>query len=115
MAAAVPNNQRTRPATLSTSESGSSVRTTNNTTSPPATTPEQVLSPTSAQPPSKDRPRSGDDAWLTAHDDPVASMRTSSGCVTLADLQNDGDYKLVVADFGTGDKDMKLKLYKVRS
>nr|KAG5712923.1 hypothetical protein BaRGS_007520 [Batillaria attramentaria] len=33
-------------------------------------------------------------------------------CMTLSDIQADGDYKLIIADLGTGSYDMKLKVYK---
>lgn len=32
--------------------------------------------------------------------------------MTLSDIQADGDWKLIVADLGTGTYDMKLKVYK---
>ena len=32
--------------------------------------------------------------------------------MTLSDIQADGDYKLIIADLGTGSYDMKLKVYK---
>jgi Bardet-Biedl syndrome 1 protein len=32
--------------------------------------------------------------------------------MTLADIQADGDFKLIIADLGTGTYDMKLKVYK---
>ena len=33
-------------------------------------------------------------------------------CVALCDLTGDGDTKLVVADLGTGNYNMKLRVYK---
>ena len=33
-------------------------------------------------------------------------------CVTLSDLTGDGDSKLVVADLGSGNYNMKLRVYK---
>lgn len=50
--------------------------------------------------------------WLDAHYDPVANLFTFSSCVALADLQGDGENKLVVGDLGTGLYNMKLKVYK---
>eukprot|EP00111_Clytia_hemisphaerica_P010146 TCONS_00029654-protein len=50
--------------------------------------------------------------WLDAHFNPVASLNTFTSCIALADLQADGEYKLVVADLGTGQSNMKLKVYK---
>ncbi|XP_069116574.1 BBSome complex member BBS1-like [Argopecten irradians] len=50
--------------------------------------------------------------WLDAYHDPVASLYTLTQCVTLSDIQADGDWKLVIADLGTGSYDMKLKVYK---
>ena len=50
--------------------------------------------------------------WLDAYHDPVASIYTFTQCLTLSDIQADGDWKLIVADLGTGTYDMKLKVYK---
>ncbi|GIY18457.1 bardet-Biedl syndrome 1 protein [Caerostris darwini] len=50
--------------------------------------------------------------WLHAHYDPLATLYTFSSCMCLADLHGDGDYKLIVADLGTGTHNMKLKVYK---
>ncbi|XP_007431861.1 Bardet-Biedl syndrome 1 protein [Python bivittatus] len=50
--------------------------------------------------------------WLDAHYDPVANLHTFSSCVTLADLHGDGDYKLVVGNFGSTGHEMKLKVYQ---
>ena len=57
---------------------------------------------------------SGPDAerWLKAFEDPLASIYTFSCCVALCDLTGDGDTKLVVADLGTGNYNMKLRVYK---
>lgn len=52
------------------------------------------------------------DKWLDAYHDPVASIYTFTQCLTLSDIQADGDWKLIVADLGTGTYDMKLKVYK---
>ncbi|XP_069501037.1 BBSome complex member BBS1 [Ambystoma mexicanum] len=50
--------------------------------------------------------------WLDAHYDPVANLYTFSSCTALADLQGDGESKLVVGDLGTGLYNMKLKVFK---
>ena len=67
--------------------------------------------------------------WLEAHRDPLADIYTFSSCVALSDLtgqifalswemcldkifSGDGDNRLVVADLGTGDFNMKLRVYK---
>ncbi|KAL3873186.1 hypothetical protein ACJMK2_036333 [Sinanodonta woodiana] len=52
------------------------------------------------------------DKWLDAYRDPVASLYTFTQCITLADIQADGDWKLIIADLGTGMFNMKLKVYK---
>ena len=48
--------------------------------------------------------------WLNAHTDTRAAVYTFSSCITLADLNADGDFKLVVADLGTGSANVKLKV-----
>ncbi|CAL1540056.1 unnamed protein product [Lymnaea stagnalis] len=55
---------------------------------------------------------SSSEKWLDAYYDPVASLYTFTQCLTLSDIQADGDWKLIVADLGTGSYDMKLKVYK---
>jgi hypothetical protein len=45
--------------------------------------------------------------WLNAWHDPIASVKAFTNCVRLADLNADGDYKLLIAD-----ADKKLKVYK---
>ncbi|KAM4623579.1 BBSome complex member BBS1 isoform 2-T2 [Polymixia lowei] len=50
--------------------------------------------------------------WLDAHYDPVASLYTFSSCIDLADLNGDGENKLVIGDLGTGSSNMKLKVYR---
>ena len=50
--------------------------------------------------------------WLDAYHDPVASLYTFTQCITLSDIQADGDWKLIIADLGTGTFNMKLKVYK---
>ena len=54
----------------------------------------------------------GNEKWLNAYHDPVASLYTLTQCIALSDIQADGDWKLVIADLGTGSYDMKLKVYK---
>ncbi|CAL4179432.1 unnamed protein product, partial [Meganyctiphanes norvegica] len=54
----------------------------------------------------------GLERWLTAHNDPLASLYTFSSCMALADLHGDGESKLIIADLGTGAYNMKLKVYK---
>ena len=51
--------------------------------------------------------RAATDPWLHAWHDPVAGISTPSSCVRLADLDGDGDAKLLVAD-----SDKKLKIFK---
>ncbi|ELT99525.1 hypothetical protein CAPTEDRAFT_108485, partial [Capitella teleta] len=53
-----------------------------------------------------------DDKWLEAHYDPVSSLYTFTQCITMSDINADGDHKLIIADLGTGSYDMKLKVYK---
>jgi len=48
--------------------------------------------------------------WLDAHKDTRAAIYTFSMCITLADLNADGDFKLIVADLGTGSTNVKLKV-----
>ncbi|KAK3932957.1 Bardet-Biedl syndrome 1 protein-like protein [Frankliniella fusca] len=50
--------------------------------------------------------------WLNAHTDTRAAVYTFSSCIALADLNADGDFKLIVADLGTGSTNVKLKVYK---
>uniref|UniRef100_A0A8W8IDM9 Bardet-Biedl syndrome 1 N-terminal domain-containing protein n=2 Tax=Magallana TaxID=2171616 RepID=A0A8W8IDM9_MAGGI len=54
----------------------------------------------------------GNDKWLEAYKDPVASLYTLTQCICLSDVQADGDWKLIIADLGTGSFNMKLKVYK---
>ena len=46
--------------------------------------------------------RDQESVWLSAHQDPVANLYTFSSSLSLADLNADTDYKLLVADLGTG-------------
>ena len=52
------------------------------------------------------------DNWLSAHYDPIAGLYTFSPCITLSDLNGDGDNRLVIADLGTGMLNMALKVFK---
>ncbi|XP_065062005.1 Bardet-Biedl syndrome 1 protein homolog [Rhopilema esculentum] len=54
----------------------------------------------------------GSSVWLNAHYNPVASIYTFTSCTALADLNADGEHKLIVADLGTGASNMKLKVFK---
>ena len=45
--------------------------------------------------------------WLHAWYDPLASLHTTTSLVRLCDVNNDGDYKLLVTDL-----EKKLKIYK---
>jgi hypothetical protein len=48
--------------------------------------------------------------WLDAFNDPQASIYTFSQCMTLADINADGNYKLIISDLGTGTTNIKLKV-----
>lgn len=48
--------------------------------------------------------------WLDAHYDPMANIHTFSSCLALADLNGDGEYKLVVGDLGPGGQQSRLKV-----
>ncbi len=45
--------------------------------------------------------------WLHAWHDPVAGIKAYTPCIRLADLNGDGEHRLLV-----GDSDRKLKIYK---
>lgn len=49
--------------------------------------------------------------WLQAFHEPSAALYTFSSCIALADLNGDGDHKLIIADLGAGAYSMKLKVY----
>lgn len=53
----------------------------------------------------------GSSSWLDAHYDPVASLNTLTACMVLEDLNCDGDYKLLIGDFGSGAFDVKMKVF----
>jgi hypothetical protein len=48
--------------------------------------------------------------WLDAFNDSNASIYTFSRCMTFADINADGDYKLIITDLGTGTTNIKLKV-----
>lgn len=48
--------------------------------------------------------------WLNAYYDPIAALYSFSSCVALADLNGDGDNKLLIANLGNGAFNMKLKV-----
>lgn len=50
--------------------------------------------------------------WLDAHYDPVAGLYTFSSCMDLADLNGDGENRLLVGDLGSGSSGMKLRVYR---
>ncbi|XP_039273408.2 BBSome complex member BBS1-like [Styela clava] len=50
--------------------------------------------------------------WIEAHFDPMAGFYTFSPCLSLTDLNGDGDYKLLLASLGSGVYNMKLKVFK---
>ncbi|CAG7730542.1 unnamed protein product [Allacma fusca] len=50
--------------------------------------------------------------WLDAFSDTHATIYTFPSCVATADLTGDGDYRLIVADLGTGNVPSKLRIYK---
>nr|XP_002125520.1 Bardet-Biedl syndrome 1 protein homolog [Ciona intestinalis] len=50
--------------------------------------------------------------WLNAYYDPVAGIYTFPSCIALADLNSDGDNKLVIADLGSGLYKMTLKVFQ---
>ena len=52
------------------------------------------------------------DSWISAFQDPVAGINTSSCCMALEDLNGDGENKLIIADIGTTPFDIRLKVYK---
>jgi Bardet-Biedl syndrome 1 protein len=58
--------------------------------------------------------KEGSPKWLDAHYDPVANIRSLTQCIVFSDINADGDYKLVLADFG--DRwvagNVKVKVYK---
>lgn len=50
--------------------------------------------------------------WLDAFSDTQATIYTFPNCVATADLVGDGDYRLIIADIGTGTIPSKLKVHK---
>lgn len=60
----------------------------------------------------KEEPKTGSNKWINVFYDPIASINTFSQCMTLADINADGDAKLVIADLGTDTGNIKLKVFK---
>jgi len=58
------------------------------------------------------REKFGSDKWINAHYDPVSALHSFSHCVVFSDIHADGDFKLIVADFGSGTDNIKLKVFK---
>jgi len=56
----------------------------------------------------------GSDKWVNAHYDPIASLYTFTQCITMSDVNADGDCKLIIADLGPNANSVKLKVYKGR-
>jgi len=54
----------------------------------------------------------GSDKWISAHYDPVAALHSFSHCIVFSDIHADSEFKLIVADFGAGIDNIKLKVYK---
>ena len=69
-------------------------------TSPPATRNDTVVNESLKSPLT-----AGQGSWLSAHHDPVASLKTFSTCLHTCDLYGDGDWRLAVAGL-----DKKLKV-----
>ena len=51
-----------------------------------------------------------EEKWLTAHHNRMAGLFTFSACMALADLGADGEHKLIIADLGSNNQSMKLKV-----
>lgn len=52
--------------------------------------------------------------WLDAFTDTQATLYTFPNCVVTADLVGDGDYRLIIADIGSGNVPSKLKVSKTK-
>ena len=52
-------------------------------------------------------PNEKKDLWLHAWSDPLANVKAFSSCIELADLNGDGDHKLILAD-----ESKRMKVYK---
>jgi len=48
--------------------------------------------------------------WLDAFSDTNATLYSFPSCVATADLGGDGDFRLIVADIGSGQIPSKLKV-----
>jgi hypothetical protein len=53
--------------------------------------------------------------WLLANNEVNANLYTITSCIALADLMADGDYKLIIADFGFDSNKPKLKVQSIES
>ncbi|VDN02939.1 unnamed protein product [Thelazia callipaeda] len=50
--------------------------------------------------------------WVSALHKASLGLNTFQNCVCLADLQGDGEYKLIICDFGTEKYQIKLKVFR---
>lgn len=50
--------------------------------------------------------------WVSALHSTSLGINTFPSCVGLADLYGDGDYKLVIGDYGTEKYNIRLKVFK---
>lgn len=50
--------------------------------------------------------------WVSALNSTSVAVNTLPSCVCLSDLYGDGDYKLVIGDFGTEKYDIRLKVFR---
>ncbi|VDK84525.1 unnamed protein product [Litomosoides sigmodontis] len=50
--------------------------------------------------------------WVSALNSTSVALNTLPSCVCLSDLHGDGDYKLVIGDFGTERYDIRLKVFR---
>lgn len=48
--------------------------------------------------------------WIDAFYDSQATLQTFTDCMTLADLNADGNHKLILVDLGNGATHTKLKV-----
>jgi len=70
------------------------------------------LNPISAVVCSMTHEKRGSEKWIDAHYDPVSALHSFSHCIVFSDIHADADFKLVVADFGSGVDNIKLKVFK---
>lgn len=50
--------------------------------------------------------------WVSALNAATLGLNTLPSCICLTDLYGDGDYKLVIGDFGTEKYDIRLKVFR---